>query len=112
MAETEKLERKTVAGREVVTLPRRFEPRFWEDADQRHHKVRLIKKRHVQLKQDTGADCVQRDWLCQRACFLSVVLETMEVVLAEGREGFDLGAYTQATNTLTGLLKTLGLERH
>jgi hypothetical protein len=112
MAERTSLERKSVGASEKITLPKRFEPRFWKDADHRHHKVRLIKRRCAALAQDTGADSAQKELLCQRAAFISVVLETMEVLLAEGREGFDLGAYTQATNTLTGLLKTLGLDRH
>jgi hypothetical protein len=48
--------------------------------------------------------------LAQRAAFLALRLETMEVVYAtEGR--FDAGVDTAMTNTLVGLLKALGLER-
>lgn len=106
------LERKRVQRNELVTLPKRFEPRFWEDADQRHHKVRTIRKRYLLLKEHCGADSAQKEMLCQRAAFISMVLETMEVLLAEGKDGFELGSYVQGTNALSGLLKSLGLERH
>ena len=111
MAQTEKLERKTLQGRQPVTLPKRFEPRFWEDADQRHSIVRIIKRRYHALKQDVGADSLQKDLLVQRAAFISTILETQEVVAAEGG-GLDLGSYVQAANALSGLLIRLGLERH
>jgi len=53
---------------------------------------------------------MQRDLLCQRAAFVSIIVEKFEVECAEG-EGLDLGVYTQAVNSLQGLLKTLGLEK-
>jgi len=110
MAQTEKLERKTLQGRQPVTLPKRFEPRFWEDADQRHSIVRIIKRRYHALKLDVGADSLQKDLLVQRAAFISTILETQEVVAAEGG-GLDLGSYVQAANALSGLLIRLGLEK-
>jgi hypothetical protein len=97
--------------RQLVTLPNRFIPRFWEDSDNRLAAVRLVRQRCERLKSHAGGDeCVQRDLLCQRAAFLSIILETFEVEAAEGK-GMDLAVYTQAVNSLQGLLKTLGLEK-
>jgi len=100
----------TSATNHQITLGKRFKPRFWADADQRVAVVRLIKRRYEQLKRDTGVDSVQKDLLCQRAAFLSSILETQEVEAAEG-EGLDIGSYTQATNALSGLLLRLGLDK-
>jgi hypothetical protein len=92
------------------TVPERFEPQFWQDADGRCASVKEIKRRHELLTRDTGADSYQKDLIAQRAVFLSIQLETYERIAAE--EGkFDAGVYTQAVNALVGLLKALGLER-
>lgn len=94
-----------------MTIPARFEPRFWEDGDSRRSIVKLMRRRYKELKADAGGDrSAQRDLLVQRATFISIILETWEVRLAEG-ENIELGAYTQMTNALTGLLSKLGLER-
>ncbi|MFW6154882.1 MAG: hypothetical protein ACOC95_06665 [Planctomycetota bacterium] len=92
------------------TLPARFEPRFWEDADARLHIVRRIRDRYELLKADAGADSAQRDILVQRATFLQVWLETQERQAIEDGV-FDPGPWVQAVNALTGLFRLLGLER-
>ena len=104
------IKKKSTNSRKVVSVPGRFQPRFWTDADQRIATVRAIKKRYEILKEHTQADSIQRDLLCQRAAFLACIVEKFEVECAEG-EGLDLGVYTQAVNSLQGLLKTLGLTR-
>jgi hypothetical protein len=105
------LARKPTTQRQLVTIPERFVPRFWDDSDRRCAVVRIIKKRYERLKEDAGgAESFQRDLLVQRAAFLSIILETHEVKAAEG-EGLDLGQYTQAANALSGLLKSLGLDK-
>jgi hypothetical protein len=91
-------------------VPKRFLPRFWENADQRQVAIREIKRRYALLRKDAGADSFQRDLLAQRAIFISVQLETMEVEASEGGD-FNSGHYTQMVNALTGLLKALGLEK-
>ncbi|MEI9866673.1 MAG: hypothetical protein WDN00_19395 [Limisphaerales bacterium] len=94
-----------------VTLPARFTPRFWEDSDNRISVVKLIRQRHELLKAHAGGhESAQRDLLCQRCAFVSVILETKEVEAAEGG-AMDLGSYVQAVNCLTGLLRALGLEK-
>lgn len=97
-------------AKEPATIPARFEPRFWETTDQRQSAVRVIRRRCEELREDVGADSVQKDLLVQRAIFLSIQLETMEVEAIESGH-FDPGIYTQMVNGLTGLLNKLGLER-
>ncbi len=97
---------KNLAG----TLPKRFVPRFWEDADGREAVIKRIKRRVERLKQDVGADSYQKEILCERAAFVVLQLETAErAALEDGR--LDMGTFTQMTNCLLGLLKSLGLER-
>ena len=95
-----------------VWLPTKFSPRLWDECDRRIAVVKMIRRRYELLKEHCNGDAsYMRDLLCQRAAFISVVLETNEVQAAEG-EPFESGAYIQATNALLGLLKTLGLDRH
>ena len=106
------LSKKSASKRPPVSLPVRFKPKFWEESDRRCVTVRAIKARYERLMADAGGgDSYQRDLLIQRAVFISVHLETQEVRAAEGGE-IDLGSYIQGANALSGLLKTLGLERH
>ena len=92
-------------------LAERFTPRFWQQTDQRTATARVMRERYEALKADAGADSVQRDMLVQRAVFIGLQLETMEVRAAE--EGvLDMGVYTQAVNALSGLLSKLGLNAH
>jgi len=93
------------------TIPTRFEPRFWEMADGRCAVIKELRRRYAELIADTGADSFQKRLLCQRAIFLAVQIETMEIEAAE--EGiFEAGVYTQAVNALSGLLSKLGLNKH
>jgi hypothetical protein len=83
---------------------------FWDEVDRRCLLYREIKSRYEQLKQDTGADSYQKDLILQRAVFLSLQLQTMEIQVTEGGD-FDSGGYSNLTNVLVGLLKALGLEK-
>src|SRR5690349_928058 len=90
------------------SLSTRFEPQFWLQADGRSLVCREVKKRTATLMQHVGADSFQKELLCQRAVFVGLMLETMEV--HAGATGqFDTGRYTAMTNTFCGLLKALGL---
>ena len=93
-----------------LALPNRFVPHFWAEIDPRLLVSKEVRRRYQLLLADTGADSYQKDLLCQRAVFMSVQLETMESVAARTGK-FDAGVYTQMTNALMGLLKSLGLER-
>lgn len=92
------------------TLPNRFEPRFWESADGRCGVIKELRRRYDELLADAGADSIQKRILCQRAIFLTVQIETMEITAAEQGD-FDAGVYTQAVNALSGLLSKLGLHK-
>jgi hypothetical protein len=94
-------------------LPVKFTPRFLDDSDSRLHVIRVLRRRFELLKEHTGADSIQKELLCKRVAFMSVVCETMEVTVAEGKDGAfeSLGAYVQSCNALSGLLKTLGLDK-
>ena len=96
--------------KKLVTLPDRFVPQFWDEADGRISVVKEIRNRYRMLKQDVQADSYQKDLLCQRVTFISIQLETMELVATETGK-FNAGVYTQMVNSLMGLLKSLGLER-
>jgi hypothetical protein len=99
-----------IKNEKVVTLPERFVPQFWNEADGRCAVIKEIRHRYEVLKGDTLADSYQKDLLCQRATFIAIQLETMERVAAEKGQ-FNAGTYTQMVNALIGLLKSLGLER-
>ena len=92
------------------SIPARFEPKFWTQADSRLAIVRQIRERYEILKAHAGADSVQRDILCQRATFLTVLLETAEREAIESGK-LDAGSYTQSVNALLGLLRALGLQK-
>ncbi|QDS91882.1 hypothetical protein FF011L_06180 [Roseimaritima multifibrata] len=93
-----------------IAVPATFVPRFWEMIDGRTGIAKEVRHRYQTLADDTGADSYQKELLCQRAVFMSVQLETMECTAAE-TGAFDHGVYTQMSNALLGLLRTLGLER-
>lgn len=109
------MDRKTVKptrrGDREAQLPAKFVPRFWKHCDMRLAAVRAVRSRYRTLHEACGgAESPQRDQLVQRAVFLSVMIETMEVEAAENGK-LDSGSYVQSLNALVGLLRTLGLER-
>jgi len=93
------------------SLDGRFTPKFFACADQRLAAVREIKERVARLKQDAGADSYQKELLCEKAIFVAILLETMETDAIEGKQTLDIARFTQGINCLTGLLRSLGLER-
>jgi hypothetical protein len=95
-----------------LALSKSFHPRFLSDADNRIAVVRTMKRMIERLKVDAGGnESFQKEMLCQHAVFMHVLLETMETKALEREPSFDIGAFTQAINCLTGLLRNLGLER-
>jgi hypothetical protein len=91
-------------------LPVKFTPLFWNKADTRLSIVRQMRSRCDELIKQTGADSYQKEIIAERATFLIVWLETQERQAIE-MHCFDAGAYTQALNTLMGLLRSLGLKK-
>ena len=94
----------------ITKLPKTFVARFWEDADSRTAAVKEVKRRYEMLVEHTGAESYQQDLLIQRAVFISVQLESMEIEAMNTGE-LEAGVYAQMTNTLMGLLQKLGLKR-
>ena len=93
------------------SLPDRFVPAFWTDADSRFLLVRQVRARVEALKEDVGCDSKQKEILVERCAFLAIRLESQEVQAIKG-DPFDCGSYVQSVNALVGLLRTLGLEKH
>lgn len=93
-----------------VEFSTKFRPKFWADADKRKHAVRRIQERYEALKVDTGIDSLQKDTLLQRAVFLELQLETMEMEAVQ-KETFDSNRYVTLLNSFLGLLKALGLKK-
>lgn len=96
--------------RKGPTLPKRWSPRFLADTDRRSKAFKVVRQRTQALVEDTGAESFQQRQLCQRAAFLSLLCETLEVDAVSGA-GFDLGDYTKAASALTKVLQALGLEK-
>src|SRR4051812_47898347 len=97
-------------SRKQRDLPKRFTPKFWQDVDGRLGLKKRVRKRYLQLKEESQSESIQRDLLCQRAAFISIVLETMECSATESGD-YDGGAYVQGCNALQGILTKLGLEK-
>ena len=86
----------------------------WLDGlDGRLGLARELRQRFETLTNDLGGSdslsYAQRS-LCERALWLEYWLATQEKDLANGGE-FDVGKWTQATNSLQGIFAKLGLKR-
>ncbi len=92
------------------SIPDKFVPKFFADLDSRLAIKKEITHRLHRLKSDTGCDSYQKEILAQRAVFVALQLETIEVEAAEGQK-FDIGSYTQSVNCLIGLLRVLGIPK-
>lgn len=89
-------------------LPATFEPYFWHQLDRRSGTAREVARRVRLLREHARAEKnYPKELLADRAAFLSIVLETMETE-AERNGVFNVNAWTQAVNALTGLLRSLG----
>ena len=83
---------------------------YGPQADLRMASVRTIRSRYEEFVSDSNAVSVMKKSLCDRAAFLSVYIETLEVIAVETSE-LESGSYVQAVNAYLGLLKTLGLDK-
>jgi len=102
--------KKTRRSRKTASIQKSFVPKFWELADNRVAVIKAVKRRAEQIKQDCRADSIQKRIIAERACFVSIRLESMEIDSIQSGT-FDNGQYCALNNTLLGLLKSLGLER-
>lgn len=96
---------------ELQLIPDTYSPDWIERLDGRTRVAQAVKERLAALVTDCGGDLsYQRYSLCKRAVWMEAVIERQEAALARG-EDIDQGRWTQAVNTLVGVLRTLGLER-
>lgn len=92
-----------------TALPGQFVPRFWHEIDGRLSIKKRIRKLYRQLKEESGADTLAKDILCQRAAFLIISMQTAEVNAIESGELDEAVAAKQAAN-LVNILTKLGLD--
>jgi hypothetical protein len=97
-------------GKRSATLPKKFKPQLFQNADGRYSVVKELRRRLAELQADCGADSMQKRLLCENAIFIAAQLETMRVRASQGHE-INMGAYTQAANALSGMLSKIGLEK-
>lgn len=96
-------------------IPDRFAAGYLERLDGRTAIAVEMRARWQSITDDLGGvdrlSYSQRS-LVERALWIEHWIAQQERELAEGRiEAFDAGRWTQATNSLLGLYRTLGIER-
>lgn len=78
-------------AKEPVTVPDTFVPKFWElDADRRQTRPRLIYNCIEELCEQCGADSLQKRMLVERAVFLHLQCQTIEIDSYTKSGGVDL----------------------
>lgn len=101
-------------AKEPATVPAKFVPRFWElDADKRQTRTRLIRRCIDELCEHANADSMQKRMLVERAVFLALQCQTIEIDSYEGRD-VDLkriAVHCQLSNALSGILSKLKLDK-
>ena len=104
--------RKDTDGK-LKAIPEQYRADWLDQMDGRLGMVKVIKDRLGMLTDDLGGVeqmSYQRRSLCRRVVWLEALIEQQEIALSRGEE-IDQGKWTQAVNSLMGLLKTVGLER-
>jgi hypothetical protein len=103
-----------VSTKLLTQLPAQYSADWLERIDKRTKIWRALLPRIRRLEEDAGGaehlSHAKRS-ICRRAAFLELLCETQELRFTAG-EPCDVGAYTQAFNSMQGAYKTLGcLER-
>jgi len=95
------------------TPPERYQVGFISSLDARTAIAQSLMLRYKAMTDDLGGSVslsyAQR-CLAERALFIEFWIQRQEQALATGSE-FDAGKWTQAVNSLQGILSKLGLER-
>lgn len=98
---------------EKGVMPRKYRPGFIADLDRRTALPQRLAANLQGFENDRGGaehlSTAQRT-LAERAAWLTEILRQQEIRMARG-EPIDLGAYVRGIQTLTTLLRTLGLHR-
>ena len=100
-------------GAKTRDMPERFESGWLDLLDSRTALAREMRDRYQCFTDDLGGldrlSYAQRS-LVERALWLEFWIASLERKLAAG-EDLNIGQWTQATNTLQGILAKLGLDR-
>lgn len=97
----------------MATLPDNYSSNWLGKLDKRTKVAQAVLKRIAALEADAGGAeslTAARRSLIRHAAWLDAIVDSHELRLAAG-EALDVGAYTQALNSLLGLFRMLGLER-
>jgi hypothetical protein len=94
----------------AYTIITKFKPRFFDDLPNECKSKRYLRRMHKRLVADAGIDSTMKEIIAQRAAFLALQLETMECRALESGK-IDPGVHTQMCNSLSGMLRSLGLEK-
>ena len=95
------------------TVPERFTPQWLQSLDGRTAIAQEMRRRFDEVATDLGGadrlSYLERS-LVSRYLWAEFWIQQQEREIAEGRE-VDVGRYTQAVNSATGLANKLGLQR-
>jgi len=98
-------------------IPTKFEQNFLAKLDGRYELAKELKSCYAELTDDLGGveglSNVKKS-LCERFVWLESIMRSIEIQIAESkqREAAELlGKWIQAVNSLTGIGRSLGLER-
>jgi len=97
------------------SLPPRYEPGFLEKLDRRTEIFKVLRRSFTQIASDLGGEeelsHIQHA-LVERFVFLEATLTKIEHDMATNPDGSEqFSRWVQAVNSLTGLAKTLGIQR-
>jgi len=86
---------------------------FWNEADYRCSVWKKVRRLNQELLDHTGADSIQKRLACKRLTFVCIMLESLEKRQIESGtlDNFESGQYIALCNSMTGLLRVLGLEK-
>jgi hypothetical protein len=87
-----------------------FKPKYLDDYDFRYGAAKKIRRIYLDLRKQCDINSVAKDLMARRAAYLAVKIETLEVESLTSKGKVSESGLNQAINTLTGILKALGLE--
>jgi len=104
-----------MAKQKATNIPEKFEPGFIQTLDGRTSIAQEMRGRFRAMTDDLGGasqlSYAQRS-LVERCLWLECWISIQEAALARGDDAsFDVGRYTQASNSLQGIYSKLGLKR-
>jgi hypothetical protein len=98
--------------RKPTSVPAKFKPGFLSTLDRRTDLAKALRANRDAIVRDVGGQedvGHVKNALVERFCWLECVLQTIEQEMAGGNVD-RLGVWIQATNSLSGLAKVLGIE--